>query len=151
VRRASLNADDFEPLHDRAGYCRAAIPLGRRLGAEGIGGTVYRLGEGERICPYHFHHGVEEWLLVVDGAPVVRTPAGERALRAGDVVCFPSGPGGAHAVSGPGIVLMLSETRLPYVSVYPDSDKLGTRPGPGHDEDRLEFRRGDAVGYWDGE
>jgi hypothetical protein len=30
---------------------------------------------------------------------------------------------------------------------YPDSDKLGA--GPPHE--RLFFRRGDAVDYWDGE
>jgi hypothetical protein len=33
---------------------------------------------------------------------------------------------------------------------YPDSDKLGVRP-PGGGPDRLDFRRGDAVDYWDGE
>jgi hypothetical protein len=31
----------------------------------------------------------------------------------------------------------------------PDSDKVGTRPAGG--DDRLDFRRADAVGYWDGE
>jgi hypothetical protein len=36
------------------------------------------------------------------------------------------------------------------VSVYPDSDKLGIRPSGGG-PDRLDFRRDDAVGYWDGE
>ena len=36
------------------------------------------------------------------------------------------------------------------VSVYPDSDKLGVRP-PGGGPDRLDFRRRDAVDYWDGE
>ncbi|MGI9185857.1 MAG: hypothetical protein ACR2GZ_13020 [Solirubrobacteraceae bacterium] len=34
--------------------------------------------------------------------------------------------------------------------VYPDSDKLGLRP-PAAPDDRLNFRRGDAVDYWDGE
>ena len=36
------------------------------------------------------------------------------------------------------------------VSVYPDSDKLGVRPRGGG-PNVLNFRRGDAVGYWDGE
>jgi hypothetical protein len=36
------------------------------------------------------------------------------------------------------------------ISVYPDSDKLGVRP-PDGGEDRLDFRRGDAVDYWDRE
>ena len=51
--------------------------------------------------------------------------------------------------SGPGRLLMLSANRAPSVVVYPDSDKLGTRPAD--ESDRLNFRRADAVGYWDGE
>jgi hypothetical protein len=34
--------------------------------------------------------------------------------------------------------------------VYPGSDKVGVRP-PGGGPDRLNFRRGEAVDYWDGE
>lgn len=71
----------------------------------------------------------------------------------GDLVCFPSGPDGAHAVRGPGRVVMFSgvaASGAPSVSVYPDSDKLGVRP-PDGGPDRLDFRRGDAVDYWDGE
>ena len=44
---------------------------------------------------------------------------------------------------------MLSAGGPPSVSVYPDSDKLGTRPGV--DADRLNFRRADGVDYWEGE
>ena len=58
--------------------------------------------------PYHLHHGIEEWAIVIAGAPVIRTPAGERVLGRGDALCFPAGPDGAHQVSGPGTVLMLS-------------------------------------------
>jgi uncharacterized cupin superfamily protein len=103
--------------------------------------------------PYHYHHGVEEWLYVAAGAPTLRDPAGARVLAPGDLVCFPSGPGGAHAVRGPGRVVMFSgvpAAGAASVSVYPDSDKLGVRP-PGGGPDRLDFRRGDAVDYWDGE
>ena len=119
------------------------------VGAEKIGGTLYELGDGDRHFPYHYHHGVEEWLLVVAGAPVLRTRAGERELGVGDVVCFASGPEGAHSIRGPGRVLMISHGGPPSVTVYPDSDKLGTRPAD--DLDRLNFRRSDAVDYWEGE
>jgi hypothetical protein len=44
---------------------------------------------------------------------------------------------------------MLSANRSPSIAVYPDSDKVGTRPPD--DGDRLDFRRGDAVDYWEGE
>ena len=105
-------------------------PAARRppIGAEQIGASLYELGAGEQSFPYHFHHGIEEWLLVVYGTPTVRTPDGERVLRRGDVVCFPTGPAGAHQVRGPGTVLILSAKRLARAVEYPDSGKLGARP-----------------------
>src|SRR5262245_64083385 len=115
------------------------------MGAEKIGGTLYELGEGERSFPYHHHHGMEEWLIVVSGTPILRGPDGERALRRGDVVCFPPGPEGAHQVRGPGSVLMLSRGRSPEAIEYLDSGKVGVRP-PG----RI-FRHTDAADYWEGE
>ena len=136
---------DVEAGGSRWRFARA----GDAIGATRIGATVYELEEGARTFPYHFHYGVEEWLVVLDGTPAVRTPTGERVLRRGDAICFPSGPAGAHAVRGPGRFLILSANREPSISVYPDSDKIGVRPGaPDH---TLNFRRRDAVDYWEGE
>jgi uncharacterized cupin superfamily protein len=45
------------------------------------GGTLYELRPGAK-SPYHWHFGEEEWLLVVGGVPTLRTPKGERVLRA---------------------------------------------------------------------
>jgi uncharacterized cupin superfamily protein len=140
---------EVEGEWERPGFAGRVTRVGDRLGSSQIGGSVYELGDGETAWPYHYHHGVEEWLIVVEGAPTVRTPEGERSLRAGDVVCFPPGPVGAHSMRGPGRVLVLSANRSPSIAVYPDSDKLGTRPAD--DADRLDFRRGDAVDYWEGE
>ena len=124
--------------------------MGDRLGSNAIGASIYEIGEGQWNCPYHYHHGVEEWLYVIAGTPVLRTPEGSRELAPGDLVCFPEGPRGAHSVRGPGRVMLFSANRRPSIAVYPDSDKLGTRPEDGGD-DRLNFRRGDAVDYWQGE
>ncbi len=155
MRRFNVIEGELETDEDwyRPGYHRRSRRVGEAVGGRLIGGTVYELEEGERVCPYHYHHGVEEWLYVVSGEPTVRAPDGERALRTGDTVCFPGDPSGAHTVRGPGRVLVLSVQRWPAVVVYPDSDKLGTRPGEWgtHDADRLNFRRADAVGYWEGE
>ena len=133
----------------RDGWRTRSVRVGDELGATMIGGSVYELPADERSCPYHFHHGVEEWLIVVAGAPTLRTPDGTRTLGPGDVVCFPPGAAGAHDVVGPGRVLILSTGSPTSVSVYPDSDKLGTRPADR--ADWLTFRRGHAVDYWDGE
>ncbi len=122
-------------------------------GLRWLGASVYELPEGEWTFPYHYHHGVEEWLYVVAGAPTLRDVTAERALAPGDLVCFPSGPGGAHAVRGPGRVVMFSgveSASAASVSVYPDSDKVGVRPRDGG-PDRLDFRRADSVDYWEGE
>ena len=134
---------------DPIGYQGDWLRLGPLLGAELLGATVYRLGPGESICPYHYEYGNEEWLLVLSGRPLLRHPGGEDTLDPGDMVCFPEGPEGAHkltnATTEPVRVLMISTVHEPSVAVYPDSAKIGVWP-PG----KL-FREADAVDYWVGE
>jgi len=142
---------EVEGEWERPGFAGRVTRVGDRLGSSQIGGSVYELGDGETAWPYHYHHGVEEWLIVVEGAPTVRTPEGERSLRAGDVVCFPPGPVGAHSMRGPGRVLVLSANRSPSIAVYPDSDKLGLWLTGEAEQDSLVVRRDSAVDYWDGE
>jgi uncharacterized cupin superfamily protein len=144
---------ELDGAQEREGYRWRSARLGPRIGAGRIGCSVYELEPGQRSFPYHFHYGNEEWLLVVHGAPTLRTPEGERELRAGDLVAFPIGPEGAHAVENrsgePSRVAIFSTLVTPSVSVYPDSGKIGVRPGVR--ADTLDFRRGDAVDYWEGE
>jgi uncharacterized cupin superfamily protein len=96
----------------------------------------------------------EEWLVVLDGSVTLRTPASERQLERGEVVCFSPGPAGAHKVTNRGgeaaRIMMFSSAREPAVAVYPDSDKIGVWPGNPADE--VMLRRADGhVAYWDGE
>jgi uncharacterized cupin superfamily protein len=128
---------------DEAGFRHVATSIGSRLGAERIGAAVYQAEAGFPIWPYHYHHGIEEWLYVIDGAPVLRDPAGERTLAPGDLVCFPAGHLGAHTVNGPGRFVIFDAEDGTYMSVYPDSDKIS---GPGG-----ILLRSSAVGYWHGE
>jgi uncharacterized cupin superfamily protein len=154
MQRFNVLTGELPLQQSRPGFVwrgRRGVP--RELGLRRLGASVYELAAGQWTFPYHYHHGVEEWLYVAGGAPTLRDPAGERVLAPGDLVCFPSGPGGAHAVRGPGRVVMFSGVAAPgaaSVSVYPDSDKVGVRPAGGG-PDRLDFRRREAVDYWDGE
>ena len=145
MRRVNVLAPEFDRTSERDRYRWRSARLGQAVGADEIGASLYELEDGQRSFPYHFHHGNEEWLLVLDGTPQVRTPDGERALRRGDVLCFPVGPGGAHQVTGPGTILILSTLRAPEAVEYPDSGKIAVRP-PGK-----VFRVADSVDYWDGE
>jgi uncharacterized cupin superfamily protein len=141
VNILSVELDD--PL-DEAGFRHVATSVGLRLGARRIGASVYQAEAGLPIWPYHYHHGIEEWLYVIAGAPVLREPAGERILTPGDLVCFPSGPLGAHTLKGPGRFVIFDTGRAePYMSVYPDSDKASGPEGI--------LLRSSAVGYWHGE
>ena len=73
-----LSIELDEPL-DEAGFRHVETVLAPRLGAQRIGASVYQGEAGVPIWLYHYHHGIEEWLYVITGAPVLREPAGERS------------------------------------------------------------------------
>ncbi len=141
--------DDGDPEGFRSGMFR----IGPQLGAERTGTSVYELPPGQAICPYHYEHGEEEWLMVLSGRPTLRSPEGTSDLEPFDVVFFPLGPDGAHqvrnATTEPVRVLMWGSVVLPTVSVYPDSGKVGVWTA-GKADDAL-FERGSAVEYFRGE
>jgi len=145
VAKVNVLSVELDERLDEAGFRHVATSVGRRLGARRIGASVYQAEAGVPIWPYHYHHGIEEWVYVIAGAPVLREPAGERILTPGDLVCFPSGPVGAHTLKGPGrfVIFATGHDVEPYMSVYPDSDKVSGPEG-------ILLRRS-AVGYWYGE
>jgi uncharacterized cupin superfamily protein len=71
------------------------IDVARATGSTATAMFIYDVGPGEGSSPYHYE-SEEEWLLVVEGTVVVRTPDGEQTLERGDLVRFPAGPAGAH-------------------------------------------------------
>jgi uncharacterized cupin superfamily protein len=146
-------ATDIPPDdNDPPGYGCSAVRVGKQIGAARIGMSVYDLPPGQSICPYHFEWTDEEWLIVIAGAPTLRTPFGEQVLEAGDTVCFPEGPDGAHAVrndtEGDVRVAILSTKSRVGVAEYPESDKIGVWPGDGM---HRMLRRTPQLDYWDGE
>lgn len=145
VAQVNLVGIELSERLDEAGFRHRAAMVGERLGARRIGASVYEAEAGLPIWPYHYHHGIEEWLYVIAGAPVLREPAGERALSPGDLVCFPTGPAGAHTLYGPGrfVIFATGQHVEPWLSVYPDSDKVSGPEGI--------LLRSSAVGYWHGE
>jgi uncharacterized cupin superfamily protein len=141
--------DDGDPEGFRCGMLALRVPMG----AQRTGATVYELPPGQAVCPYHYEHGEEEWALVLEGTPSVRTPEGVVVLAPSDLVFFATGPSGAHQVRNDGEstarVLMWSEVVFPTATAYPDSNKIGVWTGdPAED---LVVRRASAVEYFEGE
>jgi uncharacterized cupin superfamily protein len=98
------------------------LPRGVDLGA-----TLSELDPGDFVV-FHFHHRWEELLIVLRGTPTLRTPEGERVLDEGEVVHFPTGPAGAHALrnetDSPVRVVMASTQGGPEVVEYPDLGQI---------------------------
>jgi uncharacterized cupin superfamily protein len=154
VRKVNIADPDFHyDDEDPEGFRFGMFRFGKQLGAEKTGTTVYELPPGEQICPYHYEYPEEEWLIVLQGRPTLRTPEGTEVLVPWDVVLFPPGPEGAHSVrndtSETVRVLMYSTVSHPAAAVYPDSDKVGIWTG--NEDDDVMVRRSSKVGYYDGE
>jgi len=150
-------ADEWEDLFPQIEGWRSNV---KRLVPRGndLGMSLYELLPGQTQCPYHFHHGADELILVLRGRPTLRTSDGERELEPGDVVHFPKGSAGAHQVVNrtgePGRYVVASTNVAPELVEYPDSGKIAVfargesqRSGPLWTVHRLD----DAVDYFDGE
>jgi len=141
LRDASLHEGEFP-----AGFARRGANVGEALGGELIGCSLYEIHAGEQLWPYHYHWNNEEWLIVVAGTPVVRTPEGERELHPGDLVGFVEGEDGAHTLynrSESLVRVAIFSTSRRGSTVYPDSGKVAVTGKC--------YRVADAVDYWEGE
>jgi uncharacterized cupin superfamily protein len=123
-----LDVDVEQDARSREGNEIVRAMLGQRAGATETGFGLYELAPGQGTWAYHYELNREEWLIVVSGEIVVRTPEGDVTMRAGDVRCFPIGPAGAHSVrnetSEPARYAMPSSwAGHAYLAVYPDSNK----------------------------
>src|SRR5689334_14278818 len=94
---AALAHDDGDP----EGYRAAVARVGAAAGGQALAVKVFVLPPGQAVCPYHYEYE-EEWLLVLDGEIVLRTPQGERTIGRGELVCFAPGPAGAHKTTNAG-------------------------------------------------
>ena len=130
-------------------YRRKFIPFGD---AKNSLVSVYEVPPKKSAYPYHFHHNNEETYYIISGEGILRTPGGERKVRAGDLLFFPTGEDGAHKLTNS------SETdNLVYIdfdvvhdidiTIYPDSDKIGVW---GMGINKL-YSNADNVDYYEGE
>jgi uncharacterized cupin superfamily protein len=155
MQRINIAAPEFAyDAEDPEGFRAGMARLGKLLGApEQTGISVYELPPGQAVCPYHYEIGEEEWLLVLEGNPTLRTPEGSERLARWDVAFFPPGPEGAHGIRNESKetarVLMFSNVVVPSATVYPDSDKVGIWTGDA--ETDVMVLRDSAVDYYEGE
>ena len=146
------DALEVEREDQHSGYAVGGTLVGKRVGLEELGVTLYVLPPDNANAPYHWHHNIEEALLVLSGEPTLRTPEGERRLLSGDLVPFPRGASGAHKVTNSSNdvarYLIFSTKPASDIVEYPDSQKVGF--GSRGQGSRI-VRDGESLDYWDGE
>ncbi|XXF78580.1 cupin domain-containing protein [Myxococcaceae bacterium GXIMD 01537] len=130
-----------------------AAARGRKLGC-----SLLELPPGKQSWPCHYHLANEEALYVLTGTGRLRLGGEWVALKAGDYVALPPGPGAAHQLfnDGPEVLryLAFSTMEEPDVVVYPDSNKVGLFVGaaPGGDKAARTLHTylplGAEVDYW---
>ena len=136
--------------HDGYEYFRRKfVPYGT---ANNTHVCVYEVPPGKAAYPYHFHYKTEETFYIVSGTGTLRTPEGERQVRAGELLFFPAGSNGAHKLTNASDTEMLVYLDFDAVheldaAVYPDSDKIGIW-GMGINQ---IFPKAADVDYYEGE
>ena len=151
MRRFNLSNPNYSyDSDDPEGFKAGLFRMGPELGAEETGASLYELPPGQALCPYHYEYGEEEWLVVIEGRPHLRTPEGTEQLDPLDIVFFPTGPEGGHKIwnetDATAHVLMWSTVVHPTATVYPDSDKIAIWTG--NREDDVIVQRSSKVDYW---
>ena len=128
---ANIHEPEWDAETDRDPYRWRRSLLGRRAGAERLGASLFDVPPGGSTFPFHAHHANEELLIVLRGTPTLRTPDCERVLREGEVVAFPAGRKGAHAVSNRSDetvrIVIVSTMVAPDINEFPDSGTLWAR------------------------
>jgi uncharacterized cupin superfamily protein len=153
VSTASISAPVFDEVREHPGFnCRRAR-LGRQVGSEKLSMSLWELPAGEAAYPFHFHLAEEEIVVVLEGAPSLRTPAGWREMEEGEVVSFLVGEDGAHQIvnrTEEPIRFLAISNQQPDIVVRPDSRSLSVverRPeGGGLSQ---HFSMDDSAGYFD--
>lgn len=113
---------------------------------------VYEIPPLKSSCPYHYHLRNEETFFIIRGEGLLKTPDGERTVRAGDMLFFPADPSGAHKITNssptePLVYIDFDTMNELDAAVYPDSGKVGIKVEGANRFLRLE----DAVDYYEGE
>jgi uncharacterized cupin superfamily protein len=126
-----------------------AVRIGPLLGAKELGYSYDVVPPGKCSCPFHSHRGEEEMFFIVKGKGTLRYGNETRAIRAGDVICCPTGgPETAHQIindSDVELTYLSVSTMLPAeVCEYPDSKKIGAFGGGL----RHMTRAGHDLDYW---
>lgn len=146
-----INIDELKLEHFAKGakFESNSRRIGPLIGAKDLGYGFDIVPPGKSACPFHSHRAEEEMFFIIRGTGTLRYGDETRKIRAGDLICCPTGgPETAHQI------LNDSDAELAYLSIstmmpveiceYPDSKKIGAFGGGL----RHLTRAGETIDYW---
>jgi uncharacterized cupin superfamily protein len=152
VESRVINLDQLKLEHFEKGgtFESDSVRIGPLLGAKQLGYSYDVVPPGKRSCPFHSHRAEEEMFFIVRGTGTLRYGSEARKIRAGDVICCPTGgPETAHQIvndSDEPLAYLSVSTMMPAeVCEYPDSKKIGAYGDGGM---RHMTRNSDHLDYW---
>ena len=105
---------------------RVKRPLGDVFGLSNFGVNLTRMAPGSISALRHSHARQDEFIYILEGAPVLITEAGETQLGPGMCAGFKAGEGGGHQLvnRGSGVVVYLEvgDRTAGDGAFYPDDD-----------------------------
>lgn len=150
-----VNLDELALEHFEKGakFASDFARIGPLVGAKDLGYSYDVVQPGKSSCPFHSHRAEEEMFFIVRGTGTLRYGKETRRIRAGDVICCPTGgPETAHQIvndSSAELAYLSVSTMMPAeVCEYPDSGKIGAYGGTGDGRLRHMTSAGSAVDYW---
>lgn len=114
---------------------RVKHPLGDLFGLTNFGVNLTRILPGGESALRHAHSKQDEFVYVVEGAPLLVTDAGETQLSPGMCAGFKAGTGDAHHLVNRTdkdvVYLEVGDRSADDAGSYPDDDIVAEFKGPG--------------------
>ena len=131
-----VNVDELKLEHHKKGnkFEANTVRVGALLGAKDLGYSYCVVPSGKCSVPFHSHRAAEEMFFISRGKGTLRYGNETRAIRAGDLICCPTG--GAETAHQ---IVNDSDADLAYLCVstitsveiveYHDSKRIGAYSG----------------------
>ena len=92
-------ADITANVRERDGNTFAVKPVVSGADVDTFSASFVEVPVGSYAFGYHYHDQSEEVFYIVSGTGKLRCAYGEKDVKAGDMLCFPTGEKGAHILS----------------------------------------------------
>ncbi len=115
--------------------------------------ALYEIPPMKANYPYHYHLTNTEVFYIISGQGILRTPTGDRSVKAGDFIVCPPTANGAHKLMNNSESETLKyidfdTSNTPDIISYPDSNKTGVII---RDQGNTFFKNEASTDYYDGE